>query len=231
LHDLVALAAAGFGLGLLHSFEPDHLAAMSTLVARTPGRAARELGKGATWALGHTLALGACGGLLALAGARLPDASARPLEALVGAVLVYLGFVRLRDARRGPHRHRHAHGALEHEHVHLHARRSPGHAEAAHARHGHGPLWLGVLHGLAGSGSLLVLVPALVIESPAAWAAWVAAFGLGSAASMGAFCSVLGGFAAWLEARSRRAGPWLAAATGSLSLSLGGVWLVAAFLA
>lgn len=224
------MAAAGFGLGLLHSFEPDHLAAMSTLVARTPGRARGEFRKGAAWALGHALSLGAFGGLLCLAGARVSAASSRPFEALVGVVLLYLGLVRLRDARHGPHRHRHAHGGVEHEHVHLHPLRSPGHSEAAHARHDHGPLWLGVLHGLAGTGGLLVLMPALVTERPAVYAAYVAAFGLGSVLSMGAFCSLLGRFATGLQTRSERAGPWLAAATGSLCLSVGTVWLIAAVL-
>jgi hypothetical protein len=53
MFDLTTILAAGFALGLLHSFEPDHLAALPTLVGRTPQGARGDFWKGAAWALGH----------------------------------------------------------------------------------------------------------------------------------------------------------------------------------
>lgn len=270
MFDLETILLAGFALGLVHSLEPDHLAAMSTLVTRTPrrrdseiadgadGRGARdsvpglrrrdestlvgrprddgslvspEFWMGAAWAAGHAVALAAVGAaLLWLASGPVAAVNARPFEALVGVALLYLGFVRLRDARRGPHQHRHDHGGLTHAHVHLHPLSAPAHSDAAHAHHGHGAVWLGVLHGLAGSGGLLVVMPALVTESASSYVAYVAAFGLGSVVSMGAFCGLLARFASGLQARSERAGPWVAAATGTLSLGVGTFWLATAVL-
>ena len=230
MHDPVTIAAAGFGLGFLHSLEPDHLAAISTLVGRAPQQARKELYKGAAWAAGHVMSLGAFGAAaLFLASSRLSTAT-RPLEMAVGVALVYLGWVRLRDARRGPHQHRHAHRGLEHTHVHLHPARSSEHSGDAHAQHGHAPLWLGILHGLAGTGGLLVVVPALVTESAASYVAYLAAFGLGSMISMAAFCFLLARIGFGLRARSGRAGAWFSAATGSLSLCVGTFWLATAML-
>jgi len=258
--DLQTVLLAGFALGLAHSLEPDHLAAMSTLVTRTPQRgnrtipdrgpdgrglddraavawqpedrapAGREFWLGAAWATGHALALGAVGAaLLWLASVPVAAVNSRPLEALVGVVLLYLGFVRLRDAQRGPHQHRHAHGALTHAHVHLHPLRAQ-HSGAAHTHHSHGAVWLGVLHGLAGSGGLLVVMPALVTANAASYVAYVVAFALGSVVSMGTFCGLLARFASRLQARSERTGPWVAATTGTLSLGVGTFWLATAVL-
>jgi high-affinity nickel permease len=61
MHDPVTIAVAGFGLGFLHSLEPDPLAAISTLVGRTPEQARTEFFKGAAWAAGHVVSLGAFG--------------------------------------------------------------------------------------------------------------------------------------------------------------------------
>lgn len=229
--DPASLATTGLALGLLHSLEPDHLAAMSTLVGSAPRRAWREGLKGVAWAAGHLTSLGAFGGAAFFLANGSPVAGfGRPLEALVGGVLVALGLARLREARRGPHRHRHAHGVIEHDHVHLHPLRAAPHSPATHAHHSHAAVWLGLLHGLAGSGTLLVVLPAFVTESAASYLVYLAGFGLGSMLGMGAFCLLLARVAAGLRARSERAAPWFAAATGCVSFCVGAVWLVTAVL-
>lgn len=196
--DVALFAAAGLGLGLLHSFEPDHLAAMSTLVGRTSKSTARDAIRGAVWGLGHALALGTLGMLLALAGMQTSEWVERILEAGVGVLLVCLGVLRLGDARRDPQQRR---------------------------CHSHAPLWIGILHGMAGSGAVLALVPALFVADPLPYLAYILAFGLGSILSMSAFCAGLGVLASRLSCSSGR---WLAATAGSLGVVVGMIWLARA---
>lgn len=229
--EIVPFVIAGFGLGLLHSLEPDHLAAMSTLVGKAPRSTVVDSVKGVIWGLGHTLALGTFGVLLTFAGTQTPGGFERVLEAGVGVLLVCLGIGRLRDARRGPHQHPHRHGDVEHVHFHLHPRRTSHDSAAAHLRHGHAPLWIGILHGLAGSGTVLVLVPALLVDSLAGYFFFILAFGLGSILSMGAFCAGLSGLVNKLRSRAAGAGRWFAATAGGLGLGVGVAWLLRALVA
>jgi sulfite exporter TauE/SafE len=216
--DPLAIAASGFGLGLLHTLEPDHLAAISTLVGRAPGQTRADLAKAAAWAIGHAIALGSfCAVVLFLATRQVSLASARPTAALVGAALVYLGVARLRAARRG--------GDPLHAHAgHEHAGYAHGHA-AADAGRRRGALALGVFHGLADSSAILILMPALVTGHATSYVLYIAAFGLGSVVSMGSFCWLLARFSDGVRARSERAGPWLSAATGTVCLVAGVFWL------
>jgi len=200
--DVSAFAVAGLGLGLLHSFEPDHLAAMSTLVGKGSRSTVVDAIRGAVWGLGHTLALGTLGVLLAVVGMQTSGWTERTLEAGVGILLVCLGMLRLRDSRRGLHQH------------------PPG--------HNHAPLWIGILHGMAGSGAVLVLAPAVFVEDPLGYSTYILAFGLGSILSMSAFCAGLGGLVSRLRSRAVSAGRWFAATAGSLGIAVGTIWLVRA---
>lgn len=193
--DAGTLAIAGLGLGLLHSLELDHVAAMCTLVGKGWRSTAGDAIRGAVWGLGHTLALGTLGLLLAVAGTQTSRGAERILEAGVGAVLVGLGVLRLREARRGQHDR-------------------PGRR--------HAPLWIGILHGVAGSGAVLALVPALFAADPMAYLAYILAFGLGSTVGMSALCAGLGGMAQGLH--------WFATTAGSVGIVVGTVWLLRATL-
>jgi cytochrome c biogenesis protein CcdA len=213
--DPLTIAASGFGLGLVHTLEPDHLAAISTLVGRVPGRARGELTRAVAWAVGHAISLGTfCAVVLFLATRQVSVASARPTAALVGGVLVYLGIARLRGARRAAEGAAHAHAGHAHDHA---AVAGPGRRRGA--------LALGVLHGLADSSAILILMPALVTADAASYVLYIAAFGLGSVVSMGSFCWLLARFSDGVHARSQRAGPWLAVATGTLCLAAGVFWV------
>jgi hypothetical protein len=213
--DLLPLLAAGAVLGALHSFEPDHLAAMATLVGRRSRSRIGDFANGALWGLGSL------GAVLVLAGMRPAGGLERLLEAGVALMLVALGIARLRSARRWLHGHRHRHGEIQHEHYHLHAGDSGSH----HLNHSHVPIWIGMLHGLAGTGAVLVLAPALVVTGVRNYLLYVFAFGLGSILSMGAYCGGLASLAAWLQARFSSAAYRFATATGALSVGVGVAWL------
>src|SRR2546425_93020 len=97
--NLLALAGLGLLLGFRHAFEPDHLAAVSTLATRQ-GRLLDACRLGLAWALGHTASVGAVVGAIILFGLRLPDRLWPAADLLVAVLLIGLGgSVILRYAR------------------------------------------------------------------------------------------------------------------------------------
>ncbi len=222
---VAGVLGTGFGLGLLHSLEPDHLAAMSTLVGRSARSTFADVVTGSTWALGHTLALGLAGAALINAGAEISAGTAELLDVLVGASLVALGLWRLSAARQDLHQHSHCHGSVEHAHYHLHLRKTSHDAPRAHIHHSHLPLWIGILHGLAGSGAVLLVAPAIMFDTLASYLLYVCAFGIGSVWAMAGICAGAGASLGRVRARYRRAASLLAGGAGAVSIGVGAVWL------
>ena len=182
--NLLALTGLGLLLGFRHAFEPDHLAAVSTLATRQ-GRLLDACRLGLAWALGHTASVGVVVGAIMLFGLHLPDRLWPAADFLVGLLLVALGgTVIVRYARGRWHLHMHSHNPLGAPHLHLHS-----HAHGAEHTHGHPrgdarrSLGFGLLHGLAGSGAILVL---LVAAAPtrAAQLAYFVAFAVGTMIGM-----------------------------------------------
>jgi ABC-type nickel/cobalt efflux system permease component RcnA len=209
----------GLLLGMRHALEPDHLAAVSTLVAEEDDPRGGLL-LGAFWGLGHTLALLAMGVVLALFRTTLSERLTLTFELLVSAMLLFLGVRALLRARaemtRGaPQRHQHA--GLPHVH--------PGDAPHVHlGRRAFAlrPLLVGLVHGLAGSGALTALVLA-GFDTNAERLAYTIVFGGGSVLGMG----LLSGLAGWPLARllrTPRARGWTSALAGSLSVAVGVLW-------
>jgi len=220
---IATTAAVSLGLlvGARHAFEPDHLAAVSTLV--TSSRSARGAALlGLAWGVGHTVALLAIGVALVAIDGALPDRVGAAFELAVAGMLVVLG---VRSVIRGlgnsdgapqPHRHHgvlHVHAGAG-EHVHLGAR-------AIAWR----PLSIGLVHGLAGSGALTALAFA---ELPTAGARvlYMAVFGIGSIAGM-ALTTGLAGVAIQQVARGPATRRWLAVTTGIVSCVVGVGWALA----
>ena len=185
-----ALLGFGFLLGLRHALDVDHLAAVSTLVSTRRSLWSASL-VGAVWGLGHTAALLlAALGVIALH-AEIPATLARGLELCVALMLVGLGANLLRTLRRGGHVHLHVHTHDGHTHVHPHVHGPGAEDRHQHARVGGRPFLVGLVHGLAGSAGLMLVVLA-TIPSPALAFAYVAVFGVGSIGGMMAMTSLLG---------------------------------------
>jgi ABC-type nickel/cobalt efflux system permease component RcnA len=179
---LLALAGVGLLLGFRHAFEPDHLAAVSTLASRQ-GSLWSAARLGLAWGVGHTATVGAIVLLVVALGIRLPPALWPAAELVVAALLVLLGAaVVWRYARGRWHMHVHAHDANPHFHLHSHAR-DAGHAHLHATADAHRSLGFGIAHGLAGSGAIAVL---LVAAAPSAGLrlAYFAAFGTGTILGM-----------------------------------------------
>ena len=186
----MALLSLGFVLGLRHALDVDHLAAVSTLVSARRSVFGASI-VGAVWGLGHTTSLLLASiGVIALH-AQIPASLARGLEFCVALMLVGLGANLLRTLRRGGHIHLHPHTHDGHAHVHPHLH-EPG-SEDSHQHSGVGsrPFLVGLVHGLAGSAGLMLVVLA-TIPSPALALAYVAVFGVGSIGGMMAMSSLLG---------------------------------------
>ncbi len=186
--ELLTGSLLGGLLGVRHALEPDHIAAVSTLVA-TAQSPRRSAVLGVWWGLGHSLALLGLGGSLAVLGHELPSQWASGFELGVALLLLVLGARALRCAWQKPQvgpTHLHAHGGLLHRHggatEHLHVR---GWTMARR------PLLVGTVHGLAGSGSLTALVLAN-LPSTGMRLGYIALFGLGSLLGMAALSGIAG---------------------------------------
>lgn len=192
---ILTFVGVGFLVGFRHAFEPDHLAAVTTLATRDRGlgHAARL---GIAWGVGHTLSVAAVAVVLILLGVHVPPQFYRTAEMGVAVLLVTLGVsTLLAEARR----HREGLG-LPHAHAH-----------AAHLPHSHDPsirtvsksLWFGVAHGMAGSGAVIVLLVAAA-SSVQAQFGYLAAFGLGTIAGMSMISLLTGAVSGLASARSER---------------------------
>ena len=192
--ELVTGSGLGSLLGMRHALEPDHLAAVSTLLTdeRTTDRAthrAKAAFLGMCWGLGHTLSLVAFGALVVVMRAEIPAGASDVFELAVSLMLVALGVRAIvRAARQGPSGavHVHHHGRI----VHVH-RGAPAHIHIGAWTLARRPLLIGAIHGLAGSGTLTALVLA-TLPSTAARLSYLALFGFGSTLGMTVMTGVLG---------------------------------------
>jgi sulfite exporter TauE/SafE len=152
----------GFTLGLRHATDGDHLAAVSTIVSER-----RSLWQSATvgtlWGVGHTASLLAAGFFVIVLGIVIPQPLANFLELIVAFMIIFLGTRLLAAVITG--------GRTTHTPSHSHNRR---------------PLLVGIVHGLAGSAALTLLVLAQVVgrNSTIFGLAYLLIFGLGSIGGM-----------------------------------------------
>ena len=222
----LTLLGFGFVLGLRHALDVDHLAAVSTLVTQRRSLWRASL-VGALWGLGHTAALLAASVVVIGLHAEIPPRLASALELGVAVMLVVLGLNLLRTVWTGAtlHHHVHSHGDRAHVHPHLHDSDPTTGDGHHHLRTGRRPFLVGLVHGLAGSGALMLAVLA-TIPSPALALAYVGIFGAGSIAGMMAMSTLfglplvlVGGRFASAELALR-----LGAALGSLAVGLRLAW-------
>jgi orotate phosphoribosyltransferase len=171
-------------LGSLHALEADHMAAVTSFAVRRPG--VREAVRfGVRWSLGHGGAIVLVGAILILAGVHLPEVATHWLERMVGVVMIALGIWTVRGARAlHAHVHSHADGTV-HSHLHSHA------AAPAHD-HGHGVTAVGLMHGLAGSGSAVALIPLVAFDSPPLAVLYLVVFAAGTIAAMAIYGMLAG---------------------------------------
>jgi hypothetical protein len=164
--------------GLLHSFEADHVLAVTNIVSQR-NKIFPAIKDGIFWGLGHTSTIFLIGIIMILFKVNIPDSSFSYFEAAVGLMLVLVASYRLylffRDEKVIIHKHHHEHaGTNEHLHAHVHLKRKNLHKTS---------YGIGIVHGLAGSGALVVLIMTQ-IESITNSLLYLIIFGLGSIIGM-----------------------------------------------
>ena len=238
---VLALTALGFFLGMRHATDADHVIAVGTIVARQ--RTLRGgLVIGIAWGLGHTLTIVAVGGAIILFSVVIPPAVGLTMELTVALMLVALGLwnlagivsgVRAQLGRGERHAHPHQHGDYVHHHGHGHGPDEHGHREDQNPqawldRHLGGlglyqvvrPLVVGVVHGLAGSAAVALLVLTTIGEPR--WAlAYLLLFGVGTIVGMMLVTTLLAAPMMYASTRLRHAERHLRLASGLLSLGFG----------
>jgi sulfite exporter TauE/SafE len=215
---MFVLYATALLLGSLHAAEADHMAAVTSFAVRRPGvRAA--VGFGVRWSAGHGGAIVLIGGALLLLGVQVPETTTHWLERLVGLVMIGLGAWTFRGASR-LHAHPHAHGSgPAHTHVHSHA------LGDSHD-HGHAVTAVGLLHGLAGSGSAVALIPVIGFDSPAAGILYLVVFAAGTIAAMAVYGLLAGSIVGRAAHNSLRLARNIARTTGMFTILVGFIWLL-----
>jgi ABC-type nickel/cobalt efflux system permease component RcnA len=183
-------------LGLRHASDPDHLAAMTALIAsEEERRQTRKAGlMGLLWGLGHGTTLVVLGLPLVLFNRFLPEPVQVVGETLIGAIIVFLAVRLLVRWRRGLyHAHTHRHDdEPPHRHVHSHREsRSHEHAHAIPHRTPMSAYGIGLVHGIGGSGGLTLLLLSTISNQAEAVGALLL-FAAGTAVSMALLSTAFG---------------------------------------
>lgn len=184
-----------FGLvtGLRHSLEADHVAAILSMVASDRKNIRRTSILGAMWGIGHTASLFVAGLLVLLFAVNISGEISSKMEFGVGIMLLFLAITAFTGLNVGKflkglirhdlkHRHLHYHDEMFHSHNHVH--------EKEH-NHTHKSLIVGMIHGMAGSGALMLIVLSTINSVPLGLA-YIAIFGAGSIAGMVGISTLIG---------------------------------------
>lgn len=193
---LLSVLAIGFILGIKHAVEPDHVIAVSTIASKSNKIWQVSLA-GIFWGIGHTATLFIVGITFILMKGEIPETWAMSLEFLVGIMLVYLGVTTILSLKN-IHVHEHEHDGHEHQHKHIHSHQHEGNHEHIHEHiHEHKKVSLlkstliGFIHGLAGSGAMILLTMSTV---KSVWEAvmYILVFGVGTVIGMLFFTTIIG---------------------------------------
>jgi ABC-type nickel/cobalt efflux system permease component RcnA len=187
--DLVTILAVGLVFGLKHATEVDHVVAVSTIVSQQRN-VWRSTLVGAMWGAGHTASLLITGVIVLSLRIAIPERVSNWLEFCVALMIIGLGAVALWRSllkRNDVHVHEHSHDGVSHVHIHFHESETR-HQKARPHNHalsavGLKPVFVGAVHGLAGSGALTLLV---LTQIQSAWVGffYLAIFGVGSVIGM-----------------------------------------------
>ena len=214
LSSFLGIVLLGLFLGMRHSTDPDHVVAVSTIASRE-----RSVGQGAMigvlWGVGHTLTIFVVGSAIILFGLTIPPRVGLSMEFTVALMLILLGVLNLTGALRW-----------------LAGRFGPVESESKvgnsldgfMARHGSyqffRPLLIGLVHGLAGSAAVALLVLS-TIRSPLWAIAYLLVFGFGTVVGMMLMTSAMAVPVAWTGRNFEAAGRFLSPLSGIVSCAFG----------
>jgi len=243
---LLSIVALGFFLGMRHATDPDHVIAVTTIVARYRKISHAAL-IGAFWGVGHTLTILAVGSGIILFGWVIPTRIGLSMEFSVGLMLILLGVLNLTGILQWingtfssssgmpgvAHSHPHSHGDYIHTHPHQHDPEAHPHTLAQTPlgwfdRHFGQlglyqivrPLIVGLVHGLAGSAAVALLV-LTTIRNPKWAVVYLLVFGIGTIAGMMLITGAMVLPFAYAGKRFSRLNQGLRVASGLISVAFG----------
>ncbi len=244
---LLSVVLLGFFLGMRHATDADHVVAVTTIVSRQRTFASALL-VGALWGVGHTVTIVLIGGAIIVFSVVIPPRLGLTMEFSVAIMLILLGVLNLTGilrqvgealgSRHGdggegnshPHSHNdyyvhaHPHGHGPETHGHREEDTPPGRLDRRFGGLGLyqalRPLIVGLIHGLAGSAAIALLV-LTTIRNPVWALAYLVVFGLGTIAGMMLITSVIAVPVTFTAGRFERINRHLATASGLLSLAFG----------
>jgi hypothetical protein len=239
--NVVSFLFLGFFLGMRHATDADHVVAIATIVSRERSVLGSAL-IGAAWGVGHTVTVMAVGAAIIVFGVVIPPRLGMSMEFAVGIMLVLLGVLTLTGMARASvheldvHDHLHAHGDYLHRHPHSHGSGAHGHAEeqtplARLDRSGLGrialydwlrPFVVGLVHGLAGSAAVALMILSIINE-PVAALGYLLLFGLGTIVGMMLITLVLSAPFTFTAVNLPKFNWRLRVASGLVSFSFGAV--------
>jgi ABC-type nickel/cobalt efflux system permease component RcnA len=243
---LLSIIAIGFFLGMRHATDPDHVIAVTTIVTnqRKTSRAALI---GALWGVGHTVTILVVGAAIILFNLVIPVRLGLSMELSVGVMLILLGVWNLTSLMRTipggtassttedvvVHAHPHSHGEYVHSHVHVHDPALHSHSSdqtpvpwldrifgTANLYLFLRPFVVGIVHGLAGSAAVALLILAS-IRNPRWAIAYLLVFGIGTIAGMMVITMSIASTLHYVGNRFARFRSGLSAASGVVSIAFG----------
>lgn len=220
----IGILVLGFFLGMRHATDPDHVIAVTTIVAKQRGVAKAGI-IGALWGMGHTLTIFLVGAAIILFKVAIPPRLGLSMEFAVGLMLILLGILNLTGVLRW-----------------LQQRFTPGMLtipvvdEVPVAAQGKNwldrnlremglynalrPLLIGTVHGLAGSAAVAILVMTTIADPW--WAiAYLLLFGLGTVAGMAAMTTAMAFPIVYTGRKMFRWNQWITVGSGLLSVAFG----------
>ena len=243
---LLAIVLLGFFLGMRHATDPDHVIAVTTIVSRE--RTMRHAAWiGALWGVGHTATILAVGSAIILFNVTIPPRVGMSMELSVGLMLILLGVMNLTGLMnrvmewitiRGLGPGAHSHTIMGHSMIHTHddegepayadskstsgwaPQWSPQWLKALGLFHFARPLTVGIVHGLAGSAAVALLV-LTTIHRPSWAIGYLLIFGLGTIAGMMLITAAIAIPYAYTLQHFVRLNRGLAMASGMLSVGFG----------
>jgi len=242
---LFSIIAIGFFLGMRHATDPDHVIAVTTIVSRQRSTKRAAL-IGVFWGLGHTVTIFAVGTAIILFNVVIPTRLGLSMEFSVGLMLIILGVWNVVGPMRSlpevpspaprdavTHSHHHTHGDYIHTHPHKHSPEGHPHRPdqtplaSLDRRLGRSeiyqslrPLVVGIVHGLAGSAAIALLILASIRNST--WAiAYLVVFGVGTIAGMMLITVSIASTLRLVGNRFERFSQRLALASGVVSVAFG----------
>jgi high-affinity nickel permease len=230
---LLALAGFGFLLGMRHATDADHVIAVTTILNRSRRFLDTTL-IGALWGLGHTITVVIVGVLIIAFNVVIPPPVGLAMEFAVALMLIGLGILNLTGGLRSlterftppapMHSHDHAHAGAPHAHLHGHGSNERLAGRGVVATFGWyqliRPVAVGLVHGLAGSAAVALLVLATIQDTGTALA-YLVIFCIGVAAGMAILTTVIGLPFMLSSRRSAQINRWLTIGSGLLSLAFG----------